>query len=125
MFEMCKQHICVLGCFFVSVTSAFNRSFFEAKAAHPKNNKHTITPLCHDKSAFDVVEVEQSRVTTAQRGRRYLLSEHTLLTGAVLFGETAAAGGTSPLFDLFQSLWGLDTVTPRKPIGLQLGLGSW
>jgi len=88
----------------------------EAKEAHPKNNKHTITPLCHDKSAFDVVEAEQSRVTTAQRGRRYLLSEqHTPLTGA-------AAGGTSPLFDLFQSLCGLDTVTPRKPIGLQLGL---
>lgn len=94
---------------------------FEAKAAHPKNNKHTITPLCNDKSAFDVVEAE--RVTTAQRGRRYLLSEHTRLTGAVLFGETAAAGGTSPLFDLFRSLCGLDTVTPRKPIGLQLGLG--
>lgn len=70
-----------------------------------------------------MVEVEQSRVTTAQRGRKYLRSEYTLLTGAVLFGKTAAAGGTSPLFDLFHSLCGLDTVTPRKPFGLQLGLG--
>lgn len=115
MFEISKQHTCVLGCFFVSVTSAiiliifiFIYFCFEVKAAHPKNNMHkhthTIIPLCHDKTAFDVVEAEQSRVTRAQRGRRYLLSECALLTGAVLFGETAAAGGTSLLFDLFQSL---------------------
>lgn len=28
MFESCKQNICVLGCFFVSATSAYNHSFY-------------------------------------------------------------------------------------------------
>lgn len=91
IFVFCGVSLCLRQ---VHIIILFICFCLEVKAAHPKNNKrtHTITPLCHDKSAFDVVEAEQSRVTTAQC---------ILLTGAVLFGEIAAAGGTSLLFDLF------------------------